>query len=293
VIDDGSSDDSPQILRSYESSRIKIITQDHSDAPAARNKGLSVAQGKYLQFIDADDLLSPTKIEDQMRIFIQRQQDDIVTLSRLVYFFDGEIPSEGRLDSGFPFVDADNTCDWFIKLLDPESPGMAQTGVWLCPRAIIEKSGPWLEGLRVNMDGEFYARVVMSAAGIRLSKPGVAYYRKFKRSRHRPVSARLDLKSAISLIRAVDIQKEWLLRRNDTPGAKEAIARQYLYAAYKAYPTAPNEALEAVRKSRALYETDYFSGGEKGKLLRKMLGWENARKLSLVWHRLKDWRGYD
>lgn len=56
-VDDGSEDNSVSIIKSYaeKDSRIKLLTQSHSFAGAARNKGLETATGEYLIFLDADD----------------------------------------------------------------------------------------------------------------------------------------------------------------------------------------------------------------------------------------------
>lgn len=56
-VDDGSTDNSLSILREYEKQdkRIRIISGDHKNAGAARNKGIDIASGKYLFFPDADD----------------------------------------------------------------------------------------------------------------------------------------------------------------------------------------------------------------------------------------------
>lgn len=64
-VDDGSTDESAQILEAYQrnDSRIIILRQENLFAGAARNYGLSVAKGKYLSFLDADDYFMPTMLE--------------------------------------------------------------------------------------------------------------------------------------------------------------------------------------------------------------------------------------
>lgn len=64
-VDDGSSDYSPDILREYakKDPRFNILTQDHAYAGAARNLGISRAAGKYLIFLDADDIFLPQMLE--------------------------------------------------------------------------------------------------------------------------------------------------------------------------------------------------------------------------------------
>lgn len=56
-VDDGSSDDSPAILREYaaQDDRIRVITQKNSGAAAARNAGMAIAKGLYIGFVDSDD----------------------------------------------------------------------------------------------------------------------------------------------------------------------------------------------------------------------------------------------
>src|SRR5438132_1122109 len=62
AVDDGSTDRSPEILEGF-GGRVKIIEQENRGASAARNRALNQAQGEFIQFLDADDLLSPDKLE--------------------------------------------------------------------------------------------------------------------------------------------------------------------------------------------------------------------------------------
>lgn len=60
-VDDGSSDTSPKILQKYaeQDSRVTVINQKNQYAGMARNKGMEIAKGKYLIFLDADDFFHP------------------------------------------------------------------------------------------------------------------------------------------------------------------------------------------------------------------------------------------
>ncbi|WP_342077565.1 glycosyltransferase family 2 protein [Yoonia sp. SS1-5] len=63
VVDDGSSDDSVAIARSFASDpRLRIIRQPNRGLAGARNSGIAVAQGAYIGFCDADDLWEPSKL---------------------------------------------------------------------------------------------------------------------------------------------------------------------------------------------------------------------------------------
>lgn len=68
-VDDGSKDDSLWILRrlSQEDSRVIVLEQENAGAGAARNRGLDVASGEYLSFLDADDFFEPGMLEAAYR----------------------------------------------------------------------------------------------------------------------------------------------------------------------------------------------------------------------------------
>ena len=67
VVDDGSTDDTPAALASYVG-RIQVIRQPNRGLAAARNAGLAAARGTYVGFLDADDVLMPTKLAEQVAL---------------------------------------------------------------------------------------------------------------------------------------------------------------------------------------------------------------------------------
>jgi glycosyltransferase involved in cell wall biosynthesis len=70
VVDDGSTED-PSPLR-MEDERIRYVRQENGGPAAARNLGLSLARGRYVAFLDADDLFMPDKLEKQVARMEQR-----------------------------------------------------------------------------------------------------------------------------------------------------------------------------------------------------------------------------
>jgi len=67
VIDDGSTDHSVSLIKKYES-RFKIIFQENKGVVHARNLGLKMAQGKYIAFVDSDDVLALDRFEKQVAL---------------------------------------------------------------------------------------------------------------------------------------------------------------------------------------------------------------------------------
>jgi glycosyltransferase involved in cell wall biosynthesis len=64
-IDDGSTDGTAEVLDSY-GSKISAIYQDNAGRSAARNRGIELAKGEFVAFLDSDDTWSPTKLSAQL-----------------------------------------------------------------------------------------------------------------------------------------------------------------------------------------------------------------------------------
>ena len=80
VVDDGSTDNTREIVESYagRDSRVKYLYQTNQRAGTARNNGLRNSTGVYLQFLDADDLIESRKIERQVKYLEQHPEVDII-----------------------------------------------------------------------------------------------------------------------------------------------------------------------------------------------------------------------
>lgn len=67
IINDGSQDATLEVLNSIQDSRIKIFSYPNSGVSSSRNRGIDLAKGEYVAFIDADDLWTPDKLEAQLQ----------------------------------------------------------------------------------------------------------------------------------------------------------------------------------------------------------------------------------
>ncbi len=71
IVDDGSTDETSQLLQPLQEPKIKILTQKNCGPPVARNRAIEEACGEYIAFIDADDLWKPDKLARQVTLMDQ------------------------------------------------------------------------------------------------------------------------------------------------------------------------------------------------------------------------------
>ena len=78
IVDDGSTDNTASIIKKFDDSRIKYVYQKNQGPSAARNKGIGLAEGNYIAFIDADDMYVKDKLEKQVAYLEETPAVDIV-----------------------------------------------------------------------------------------------------------------------------------------------------------------------------------------------------------------------
>ncbi|MDF5717771.1 MAG: glycosyltransferase family A protein [Rhizonema sp. NSF051] len=285
IVDDGSKDNSLAVAKNFESSIVKVISQENQGAGAARNRALIEAQGDFIQYLDADDLLSPQKIEEQV-LLLQQNPPNILAVCGTVHFFDGEQPSKGIFENGLPFlVDNDDPLNWLLRLLGADGRGgMVHPGAWLTPRSVANTVGQWDEQPSPDDDGEYFARIVLASAGIRRVNTSVSYYRKHKSSTN--LSSANSERLQWGALRSIDLKTQHILAKTDTPRAKKALARCYMERAVIAYPSYPKVTEAALARIEELGGIDYLPclGGWRIELLNKLFGWKFARKASVLYH---------
>ena len=172
VVDDGSSDETLAIAQQFESDSVRVFTQENQGAAAARNKALSLSRGDYIQWLDADDLLAPDKIERQMVALGERGSKRTLLSSgwgRFMYRYDRA-----------KFVPTPLWCDlspveWLMRKMG-ENLHM-QTATWLVSRELTEAAGPWNTKLLGDDDGEYFCRILLASEGVRFVPESRVYYR--------------------------------------------------------------------------------------------------------------------
>jgi glycosyltransferase involved in cell wall biosynthesis len=173
LVDDGSTDSSLALARSFESRGVRVIAQANAGASAARNHALRQARGEFFQFLDADDLLSPEKIAAQMKALTGLPAGRVASCRWGRFQVD---PATARFVDDAVYRDF-SAVEFLV--LTGETGAMMHPTAWLVPRAVAEKAGPWDESLSLNDDGEYFSRVALASSGLAYCSDGAArsYYR--------------------------------------------------------------------------------------------------------------------
>lgn len=244
VVDDGSTDETFSIIEKYKD-KIKVFQQKNQGASSARNLGIKNAQGSLIQFLDADDLLSPTKIEDQ--VLALACNPNCIAVCITIHFFDGEdykskLPDP--IDSKF-MKNTDNTLHLIIDLLGgfDEVGGMIQPNAWLTPKSILDKAGNWDEALSVDDDGEYFCRVLLATDAV-IFVPNIKnFYRKqFKGTNLSNLS---NEKGMTSILEAAKKKQQHICKYRNDIVVKRMFNQIYYKIAVSCYPKFPHLSIEA------------------------------------------------
>jgi glycosyltransferase involved in cell wall biosynthesis len=172
VVDDGSRDGTVDVARQFESDGVKVVTQKNQGAAAARNNAYSLSKGEYIQWLDADDLMSPNKIADQMQAAEACRSKRTLLSSGWAYFL--YRPSRARFTPTALWHDL-TPAEWLIHKMG-ENLHM-QTATWLVSRELSDVAGPWNTELAVDDDGEYFCRVLLASDAVHFVPGARVYYR--------------------------------------------------------------------------------------------------------------------
>ena len=173
VVDDGSSDRTLAVAQRFASRGVKILAQRNQGAAAARNTAVSHSRGDYVQWLDADDLLSPGKIAAQLAA-MERQPFTRRTLLSSAW---GRFLYRPRRAI---FTPTELWCDlspveWLLRKMAHNR--HMQTATWLVSRELTEAAGPWNTSLLGDDDGEYFCRILLQSDGVRFVPDAQVFYR--------------------------------------------------------------------------------------------------------------------
>ena len=172
VVDDGSTDLTLAVARRFESKGIRVMTQENQGASAARNYAFRLSQGDFIQWLDADDLLAPDKIERQLLTSREFNPRRTLLSSSWAYFgyrkqYASFVPTALWQDL--------SPVEWLLLKM---SQGLhMQPATWLTSREMAEAAGPFDIRLSFDDDGEYFCRVLLASEGTCFVPQAKVFYR--------------------------------------------------------------------------------------------------------------------
>ena len=160
VADDGSTDNSIELVQQKFANKITVLELQHSGHPNnPRNEALNVAKGEYICFLDADDAYTPDKIEKQIKYIKLNPQYDIIYCdskladSQMKVYNESWFKDKARMREGDIFK-------YTLNILNREYQGFQLSPEWLFFRkSILFDTGLMTTEVRYLSDWEFGLRL--------------------------------------------------------------------------------------------------------------------------------------
>jgi len=271
VIDDGSTDDSLALARTFAPRGVHVYARLNRGAANARNHGLAVARGEFIQFLDADDLLAPDKISTQLAHPAAAEPSTLLSCAWGRFQRDPAATVFAREPLCADFLPVDFMITKF------RTHGMMHPAAWLVSRDLITRAGPWDERLTLDDDGEYFTRVVLAARRVNFCPESRSYYRSgLPGSLSRSHSARAWTSQFLSLETSV----RHLRAAEDSARTRAAAADALQRLVFESYPAVPALRAQASASVRSLGGSRVrFEAGPKFALAARLLGWRLAKRL--------------
>ena len=274
VVDDGSTDGSAEIVRQV-APGARMVQTSRRGPSHARNTGTAQATGEFLQYLDADDLLTPGKISTQLTALTQ-QHADVAYGDWQALIPDGDAHRPGRLVQRQ--LAGDPEVALFTDFWCPPA-------AYLFRRTIVERVGGWPLGLPIIQDARFALDCALHG-GRFVYCPGImAYYR----VHHGESVSRQDPRAFVQdcLTNAMQVEQWWQQHGGITEPRRRALVHVYGSVArgsFRRDPPTFESAYQTLERLQPGYtpETPWHLA-----LASRLVGYRHAEAFAWAWRRVK------
>ena len=278
VVDDGSADESAAIV-ARDFPEMRLVRTSNRGASAARNLGTSLASGRYLQYLDADDLLRPEKIARQ-RALLDATGADVaygqwrrLSGAELGPVISRRLPEESAAVEVALFLDF-----W------------APPAAYLFRRALVERLPGWNERLPVIQDARFALDCALYGGRFVYLPEVVAHYREHgdgSLSRRNPKAFYRDIYR-----NGLEIEAWWREHGGLTPERREALVRCIAYTARQAAVHDRSDFAEIAAELDRLRPGFVPDRPRHLRLASRLFGYQRAETMAHWYRRLRGRAGY-
>lgn len=279
IVDDGSTDGTLSIAKRYESKIVKVVRRENGGASRARNFGLKLAQGDYIQWLDSDDLLDKDKIKKQMDA-IKIYGPEVLAVGKFGAFY---YRTEKAIFKKTGLWRDLSPVEWLIIRFS-ECAWM-QAASWLLSRKLSDIAGYWDERLCLDEDGEYFSRLVSRSKYVKFVESAISYYR---RGILGSLCMNRSNRALESLLLSMELSFHHLRSMEDTERTKDACLKYLQRSVLDYFPGNPDMADKAATLAQkiggVLIKPDV---GWKLRAAERVLGWEKALLLRGIASRMK------
>ncbi len=225
VVDDGSTDNCLEIIKSY-GNKIIWKTGPNKGGNYARNRGFALSRGEYIQYLDADDYILPEKIERQV-FFLEGTGADVVY---------GDWRYRRHLPDGTSFLQDRKSSN---KPKEDILESLLSDHWWVAPvallftRAAVDSCSGWDESLKGAQDRDFFISLVMNGAKV-VYQPGCySFYRKYGNTTVSSSNKKVVLENHFLLMEKAEAKLAQLGRLSSS--YQQALAQGYFFKSRRRY----------------------------------------------------------
>jgi glycosyltransferase involved in cell wall biosynthesis len=281
VVDDGSKDGTAEVARQFASKEVAVVSKENQGAAATRNHALSLSQGDYIQWLDADDLLAPDKIERQLAARPEGDSGRTLLSSPWAYF--NYRTDRARFSPTSLWADL-TPVEWLLRKMG-ENLHM-QTATWLTSRQLADAAGSWDTRLLSDDDGEYFCRVLLASKQTTFVREAKVYYRVTPSNRLSQIG--MSDKKKVAMVVSMKLHIEYLRSLEDSERVRKACLTYMQNWLENFYPERP----DLVAELQAL-ATELQGRLEEPRLrwkyawMKPIFGWKAAKRAQMALPQLK------
>ena len=284
VVDDGSTDETSDVMEEWRSSRIRYVRQRNSGGPASpRNHGIREAKGSLIALFDSDDIMLPGKLDAARQAFSHHPDAGLLFTNFSTIDESGDVLTPRFLDSytfTAPFCSENAGC---VRIEPPNayralgSENFIGTSGVVIPRKVVDRLGGFDESLANGDDRDLWFRVTRQEVALFL--PGTYHAYRIGSSSISKGSAR---KRTPSKIKVLERQLENPLDDEFARDIRSLVSDNYCALAYESFQKGEMarcraEALQALGASFSstglkLYLFSFLGSGLVGRI-RRLKNW--------------------
>jgi GT2 family glycosyltransferase len=237
VVDDGSTDRTGEVARRFASQGVTVLSTENRGLCAGQNYAFEHCQGDYIQYLDADDLLAPDKLERQLAALRESDNRRILLSSPWAPFYYRIRRAQFVHNSLWEDL---TPAEWMLRKLRDNI--HMQNATWLVSRELAEAAGPWDEHLHYDQDGEFFARVLMASERTRFVPETGIFYRATSSNRVSYIGN--SDKKKDSLLVSMKLQIQYLRSLEESERVRQACLTYLQNWYHNFYPERPELVVE-------------------------------------------------